>query len=93
MLIISYINTSSTVDSNLGKEASIAWQRTIRDKCIDFQLAPPHIHQCNAAERAIQMFKNHFVTYLCTADKHFPMQLWDRLLQQAILTLNLLLTS
>jgi hypothetical protein len=35
-------------------------------------------------------FKNHFIAGLCSTDKNFPMYLWDRLLPQAILTLNLL---
>jgi hypothetical protein len=57
---------------------------------IDFQLAPPHVHRRNAAERAIRTFKNHFIAGLCSTDKNFPLHLWDRLLPQAIMTLNLL---
>jgi hypothetical protein len=77
----------------LDNEASNALKRTIRDKDIDFQLVPPHTHRRNAAERAIQTFKNHFVACLCTADKFFPMRLWDRILPQASTTLNFLRTS
>jgi hypothetical protein len=77
----------------LDNEASNALKRNIRDKDIDFQLVPPHTHCHNAAERAIQTLKNHFVACLCTADKSFPMRLWDRLLPQATTTLNLLRTS
>jgi hypothetical protein len=77
----------------LDNEASIALKRTIRAKGIDFQLVPPHNHRRNAAERAIQTFKNHFVACLCTADQHFPMHLWDRILPQATTTLNLLRAS
>ena len=50
-------------------------------------------HRVNAAERAIQTFKNHFVAGLCTVHKNFPMQLWCELLQQCELTLNLLRAS
>ena len=57
---------------------------------VDYQLAPLHIHRANAAERAIRTFKNHFISGLCSADKDFPLHLWDKLLPQAILTLNLL---
>ena len=57
---------------------------------IDYQLVPPHVHRCNAAERAICTFKNHFITELCSVDRDFPIHLWDRLLPQALLTLNLL---
>jgi hypothetical protein len=53
----------------MDNEASTALKRSIREKGIDYQLVPPHIHRRNAAERAIQTFKNHFVACLCTTDK------------------------
>jgi hypothetical protein len=43
----------------LDNEASKALKHSIRDKGIDYQLVPPHAHRRNAAERAIQTFKNH----------------------------------
>jgi len=57
---------------------------------VNFQLVPLHLHCWNAAEQAIQTFKNHFIARLCSVDKDFPISLWDRLLPQAELTLNLL---
>jgi hypothetical protein len=33
---------------------------------------PPHCHRHNAAERAIQTFKEHFVAGLSSVDPHFP---------------------
>jgi hypothetical protein len=54
---------------------------------------PPHIHRRNAAERAIRTFKNHFIAGLCSAAEDFPSRLWDKLLPQAELTLNLLQAS
>ena len=57
---------------------------------INYQLVTPHVHQRNAAERAIRTFKNHFVAGLATTNKRFPLHLWDRLLEQAEITLNLL---
>ena len=60
---------------------------------ITFQRVPPHVHQRNAAERAIQTFKNHFVSGLATSDPTFPIHEWDRLIPQAQLTLNLLRIS
>jgi hypothetical protein len=42
---------------------------------------------------AIRTFKEHFVAGLSSVDPSFPMKLWDRLLQQAEITLNLLRTS
>lgn len=55
-----------------------------------FQLVPPHLHQRNAAERAIQTFKNHFIAGIVSTNPKFPMNLWCCLLPQATVTLNLL---
>ena len=60
---------------------------------MSFQLVPPHIHRRNAAERAIRTFKNHFIAGLASTDKLFPLHLWDRLVPQAEITLNLLRNS
>ena len=57
---------------------------------LTFQLVPPHVHQRNAAERAIKFFKNHFVSVLATADQEYPITEWDRHLSQAEMTLNLM---
>jgi hypothetical protein len=65
----------------------------MQDKGVKFQFVPPHVHRCNAAERAIRTFKNHFIARLCSTDKNFPHSLWDRIVEQAIITLNLLRTS
>jgi hypothetical protein len=54
---------------------------------------PPHCHRRNASERAIRTFKEHFVAGLSSVDPTFPLHLWDRLLPQAEITLNLLQTS
>ena len=47
----------------------------------------------NAAERAIQTFKNHCISRLASTDSHWPLQLWDHLTTQAAITLNLLRRS
>jgi hypothetical protein len=65
----------------------------LTEKGIDYQLALPHIHRRNNAEREIQTFKNHFISGLCSVDPNFPLRLWDKLLPQATLTLNLLRKS
>ncbi len=53
----------------------------------------PHNHHVNAAERAIQTFKEHFVSALAMTDIEFPLQLWDQLVPQVEATLNLLCRS
>jgi hypothetical protein len=60
---------------------------------IDFQLAPPQVHRRNAAERAICTFKNHFIAGLCSTNRDFLLNLWDKLLPQCLITLNLLRRS
>jgi hypothetical protein len=77
----------------LDNKASTALKNFFTVNNIAYQLAPPHCHQCNAAERAIRTFKEHFVAGLSSVDPSFPMHLWDRLLSQAEITLNLLWTS
>ena len=57
---------------------------------IAYQLVPPHNHQANTAERAIQTFESHFKVILATCDPEFPLTQWDLLVPQANLTLNLL---
>ena len=54
-----------------------------------FQLLPPHMHWINAAEQAVRKFKNHFISALCTVNPHFTFYLWDGLLPQDIITLNM----
>jgi hypothetical protein len=48
------------------------------------------MHPRNRAERAIQTFKNHFRSILAGVDASFLPYLWDLLLPQAELSLNLL---
>jgi hypothetical protein len=74
----------------LDNECSVALKRFVRDANVDFQLVPPHVYRRNAAERAIRTFKNHFIAGLCSVDTNFPLHLWDKLLPQAEITLNLL---
>ena len=47
----------------------------------------------NAAERAIQTFKDAFIAALATTDRDFPLQLWDKLAPQNQDTLNLIRES
>ena len=56
----------------------------------DYQLVPPGSHRRNAAERAIRTYKNHFIAGLSSTDPKYPLNLWDRLVEQSYITLNLL---
>ena len=65
----------------LDNECSGDLIRMMTKNNINFQLVPPHLHQANAAERAIRTWKNHFIAILCGLDPKFPLQLWDRLIE------------
>ena len=77
----------------LDNETSEKYKNKIQEHNIQIQLTPAQIHRRNIAERAIQTFKNHFITILAGTNKNFPKNQWDLLLNQAELTLNLLRTS
>ena len=60
---------------------------------INYQLVPLINHRAHNGERAIQTFKNNFIVGQCTIYKDLYFQLWDRLLQQETISLNLLSKS
>ena len=88
-----------------AKEARIAVKKHVLDnKCstsmkeiirkeYKLELVPPGYHRRNLAELAIKAFKHHFIAILSGVDASFPLALWDKLLPQAELTLNLLRQS
>jgi hypothetical protein len=74
----------------LDNECSEILKDFMHSKDIDYQLVPPGVHRRNAAERAIRTWQNHFIAGLCSVDKNFPLHLWDQLVPQAEISLNLL---
>jgi hypothetical protein len=77
----------------LDNEASKLLKSYLHQQNITFQLVPPYGHRRNSADQAIRSFKDHLIAGPCSTDKYFPMHLWDRLLPQAVTTLNMLKTS
>jgi hypothetical protein len=77
----------------LDNETSTALKNFFTVNDIPYQLVPPQCHRRNVAERAIRTFEEHFVAGLSSVDPSFPIHLWDRLLPQEEITLNLLRTS
>jgi hypothetical protein len=78
----------------LDNKASLAYKEAITFKWkATFQLVPPDMHHRNRAEQAIRTFKDHFLAILSGVDAACPPHLWDLLLPQAELTLNLLRQS
>ena len=57
------------------------------------ELVPPGCHRRNAAKVAIRNFKAHFLSLLAGTADDFPLSMWDRLLPQAEITVNLLRQS
>ena len=77
----------------LDNECSDTLKQAFTKNDVSFQRVPPHVHRRNAAERAIQTWKNHFCSGLATCDPKFSLTEWDLLMVQADLTLNLLRSS
>jgi hypothetical protein len=77
----------------LDNEASKAFKAKIKENKMEYELVPPGNHQQNQAERAIRIFKAHFISILAGVDDQFPLSLWCYLLEPTELTLNLLRQS
>ena len=75
----------------LDNEVSENMKNHIRAMCkINMELVPPGCHRRNAAEVAIRNFKAHFLSVLAGVADDFPPSLWDRLLPQTEITINLI---
>ena len=74
----------------IDNEVSEDLKKYFEDSDIQLKLVPHNIHPRNFAERAVRTFNNHFIAALCTVYPFFPFYLWDRLLPQVTMTLNML---
>jgi hypothetical protein len=74
----------------MDNECSNVVKNYLTEMDTTIQFVEAHQHRVNAAERAIQTFKNHFIAGLCTVNKLFPLQLWCKIIKQAEMTLNML---
>ena len=78
----------------LDNEASAEYKKLMTETWkVAYQFVPPDNHRRNAAERAIRTFKAHFIAILAGIAPDFPRNLWDLLLPQTEMTLNLLRQS
>ena len=78
----------------LNNEASKEYFRHVTDIWkATYQLVPPDVHCRYIAKRAIRTFKAHFLSILAGIPSSFPNYLWDKLLPQTDLSLNLLCQS
>ncbi|KAL7481979.1 hypothetical protein ACHAW6_007660 [Cyclotella cf. meneghiniana] len=75
----------------LDNKISSHMKEHIKDKLhFTLKLVPPGCHCCNVAEVMIRNFKAHFLSVLSVTADSFPPSLWDHLLPQTKITLNLL---
>ncbi len=77
----------------LDNKAPEELKQVIRENKCRVELTPADQHRRNAAERAIQTFKGHFISVIAGVADDFPISQWDELLPRTILTLNLLRQS
>ena len=74
----------------LDNEAPAELLTVLKNNTCKYEIVPPHVHRRSAAERIIRTFKNHLIEDFSSVDPNFPINLWDRLLPQAVRTLNML---
>ena len=77
----------------MDNKCSKAVQTFIKSTGADIQLVNPDDHRVNAAERAIQTWKNHWIAGMGTLDPKCPIQLWCQFIEQGQDTLNMLRVS
>ena len=74
----------------LDNKISAEYKQAIVDNEMEYELVPAGQHQRNVAEKAIQTWKAHLVSVLCGVSETFPMNLWDKILEQVDLGCNML---
>jgi hypothetical protein len=78
----------------LDNKVSENMKNHIRDTCkLNMELVPPGCHRRNATKVAIRNFKAHFLSILAGVADNFPPSLWDRLIPQTKITINLIRQS
>ena len=77
----------------LDNKCSANFKKAIAANHMKYQLVLPKDHHRNAAEKVIQVFKDHCVSVLCGTDEKFPMQLWCAILPHTETQLNVLRKS
>jgi hypothetical protein len=77
----------------MDNQATKAIKSYLTPQQCHLQIIKPGNHRINAAERAIQTFKNRFIGALGTTDVDFPIQVWDKLEPQVQNSITLLRRS
>ncbi len=77
----------------MDNQATKVIKAYLNPRHVELQLVEPRNQCVNAAKRAIQTFKNHFIGALGTTGSIFPVQLWNKLAPQVHDSINLLRQS
>ena len=77
----------------MDNKASTEFKNSRTTIDIKYQLVTPSNHRAKNTDRSINIFKNHFLAGLLNVDAGSQLKLWDRLLQQETISLNLLCQS
>ena len=84
---------SSSVDTHISLAGKVALATFLCATSVQFQVVPPYLHCTNAAERAIQTYKDHLIAGLSSCESNFPLHIWYHLIPHPTLTINLLRPS
>ena len=92
MSMLSTLTTSGNQPNlhTLDKKASYSLKQGFINNNITYQLVPLHLHRQNAAKRAIQIFRSHFITCICADYPKYTAKQQDCFLLQVTLNINLL---
>ena len=94
--LITFFKSKKKIHSviNLDNQTSADLAKYFTDVAkLRYRYVPPGNHRTNHAERDIRTWKNHYTAVMAGADTSFPKNLWDELLDQVDLTLNLMRSS
>ena len=61
----------------LDNEILQEFKKALKAQNTDFQLVPPKTHRSNEAERAVDTWKNHFLSDLSCVNPYLSIKEWD----------------
>ena len=74
----------------MENEASSTVMSWLERNKVYAQKVAPHNHRANTAEWMIETAKHHFIAGMARTDENYPIQEWDRGVEQSQRTLNML---
>ena len=77
----------------LDNEAPDLHKDAIAEGDSKYQIILPNNHRSNDADQAIRTFKEDFLCILIRVDAKIIIPMWDHLIEQAIITVKILLQS